>query len=239
MKKAIENSYTRIMKAFFYATNPIKKKLIKTLCTVHIYICEQSLNILLNEGYKDEYEFFIRYITSVEEGIVWADADYKSSNHFYNYQSGKGLYGFSNALAELKKYYNCAQGYIEGGDYKKGMFYFGVCIHLLQDSTVPQHVNNQLLGNHRKFEKWIISKVQSGTYDFAANKGIIRCENADEYIKSNAVKANEIHQRYCNVHGMEKRYYDIASECIKLAQMTTCGFMLDFYQKQKLHSTLK
>lgn len=229
----MENSYMKIMKALFYITNPIKKKIIKTLCIVHICICKQSLNILLNAGYKDEFEFFIRYMASIKEGIVWADADYKSSNHFYHYKMGKGLYGFSNALTEFKKYHNCARGYIEGGDYKKGMFYFGVCLHLIQDTTVPQHVNNQLFNKHRKFEKWIISKVKIGFYKFETCKEIIRYENADEYIKSNAVKANEIYLRYHSIYNTEERYYNIASECIMLAEMTTCGFMLDFYQEIK------
>ncbi len=37
------------------------------------------------------------YINDINAGVVWADQDLKSSNHFYNPYTNKGLYGNSNA----------------------------------------------------------------------------------------------------------------------------------------------
>ena len=62
--------------------------------------------------------------------------------------------GFSNALEECKKYYNTTLNYTKAGDFNEALFYFGAACHLIQDATVPQHVNNKLLKSHRKFELW-------------------------------------------------------------------------------------
>ena len=61
------------------------------------------------------------------------------------------------------------------------MFYIGVCLHLIQDSTVPQHGSGDLFKEHRSFELWIISKI----YDegnFQVEIGIKRFENVEDYI---------------------------------------------------------
>lgn len=233
MTDRIEKSYGHIMKSLFYISNPIKKRIIKTYCIIHKHICEQGIIILFNEKYYEEFRLYQKYIDSIKEGVTWADQDYKSSNHFYHYSKGIGLYGFSNALIECNKYYNYAIGYIQAGDIKKGMFYFGAACHLVQDATVPQHVNNQLLNNHRNFEQWIIIKVQNNIYDFNVNKGIIRYISIDDYIKNNAKKANEIYMKHYDENNLDVRYFHMASECIKLAQITTSGFMIDFYKDLK------
>lgn len=79
-----ETTYDYILKTIFAVANPIKKTIIKTECKVHKYININSLNILKNDKYSEEYIFFSSYILDINEGAVWADQDFKSSNHFYN-----------------------------------------------------------------------------------------------------------------------------------------------------------
>lgn len=238
MKKSIEKTYGSALRGVMSAVNPLKKKVLKTHCTIHKFINIQAIDIMKNEGYEEQYNFFRDKILPLNEGVTWADQDFKSSNHFYHFSSGKGLYGFSNALAECKKYYNKALSYVKVGDINKAMFYFGAACHLIQDSTVPHHVNNKLLNSHRNFEVWIIKKFLSD-YSFINEKGILRYNGLEQYIKNNALIANNIHLKHINIVEREERYAKVAAAILKEAQSTTAGFMLDFYDKLKELNAIK
>lgn len=234
MKKRIETTYGKALRGLMFAVNPVKKVIMKTHCTVHKYINIQGINILKNEGYIEQHEFFMKYVKPFNQGVAWADQDFRSSNHFYHYEKGKGLYGFSDALTECKKYYSKALGYMETGEMEKSMFYFGASCHLIQDITVPQHVNNKLLKSHRNFELWIISKLLSD-YSFPIEKGIKRFSNLKEYFIFNSREAVNTYNKFKNIPSREERYSKIAISILKEAQMTTAGFMLDFYDDIKKH----
>jgi hypothetical protein len=64
--------------------NPVKKMIIQTECQVHIHINGHALTILKNDGYQDAFDFYLDYIDEINRGAVWADQDFKSSNHFYH-----------------------------------------------------------------------------------------------------------------------------------------------------------
>lgn len=229
MRQKFENTYGKALRGVMHAVNPIKKKIIKTHCTIHKFINMQAVEILKNEGYTKEYEFYKGNIKPLNEGVTWADQDFRSSNHFYHFSKGKGLYGFSDALTECKKYYNKALAYMRIGDKEKAIFYLGASCHLIQDMTVPHHVNNRLLNSHRQFETWIIKRFMSD-YSFLIDKGILRYKNVDEYIKTNALIANNVYLKFMNVSDREERYGKIAASIIKEAQNSTAGFLLDYFE---------
>ena len=228
MKERIEKTYGKALRGMMSALNPFKKKIVKTHCTIHKFINIQAIEILKNEGYIKEHEFFKEYIKPLNEGVTWADQDFKSSNHFYHFSKGKGLYGFSDALTEFKKYHNKSLAYYRLKNVEKAMFYLGSSCHLIQDMTVPQHVNNKLLHSHRGFEMWIIKRFLSD-YSFIIEKGIVRYKVLDDYFKSNALFANNIFLKYLNIESKEERYGKMAAAIIKEAQNTTAGFLLDYY----------
>lgn len=228
MKEAIERNYGRAARRVMATVNPIKKVIIKTYCTVHKYINITALEIMRDEGYKKEYSFFIKYTDQINSGVMWADQDFKSTNHFYHYAEEKGLYGFSNALMECKRYYKTAVNYASADNMSLAMFYLGAACHLVQDSTVPQHVNNRLLKSHRKFEMWIRNKLHEG-YSFERADNVIRYKSVDEYIKKNALMANRTYIDHADILDKEKRYSVIANAIIVEAEKTTAGLMLDFY----------
>lgn len=230
--KKIEKTYGSALRGIFHAVNPLKKKFLKTYCTVHKFVTIQSLEILKNDGYEEEYNFFKEYIYYINQGVTWADQDFKSSNHFFHFSKGKGLYGFSNALIECRRYYDKSLSYLEENNMPKAMFYFGAACHLVQDVTVPQHVNNKLLKSHRKFELWIISRLLSD-YSFMAESGVVRYKTLDNYILNNAFLANNTYLKNLSNRNIEERYNLIASTILKAAQKTTAGFMLDFYEAMK------
>lgn len=229
MKKKFELGYGKAMSGVFHAVNPIKKRVMKTNCTVHKFIVIQSMEILKNDGYLEEYNFYINYVKNLNEGVTWADQDFKSSNHFYHPEKERGLYGFSDALTEFNKYYNKAINYYKAGDTIKSMFFLGAASHLIQDATVPQHVNNKLLKSHRKFELWIVSKLM-GDYSFAATSGVIKYDIVQDYIKNNAALANNTYWQYINVDNMEERYASIAVKILYEAQRTTAGLLINFLE---------
>ena len=88
----IESVYHEILRSVFVVLNPIKKIVIKTECQVHKYINLHALNILKNDKYMEEYNFFSSHLEEINKGAVWADQDFKSSNHFYNPYKKKVVY---------------------------------------------------------------------------------------------------------------------------------------------------
>ncbi len=230
MSTRTEILFGKTARSFMRVVNPIKKLVIKTHCLAHRYINDKCLELLLNEGYNDAHKCLSKYIHNINEGVTWADQDFKSSNHFYHFNEKRGLYGFSNALNECKNYYTLCLRYLDLGDISMSMFYFGAACHLIQDATVPHHVNNKLLKNHRQFELWIISKIIMGEH-FEAKKGIKRYKDIDEYIQNNALTANSAYYRFKNIENRNERYCGVATVIIQEAQITTAGFMLDFYEE--------
>lgn len=228
MKDTLEKTYGRAVRGVMHAVNPIKKKVLKTHCTIHKFINMQAIEILRNEGYLEEHIFFKENIKPLNEGVTWADQDFKSSNHFYHFSKGKGLYGFSDALTECKRYYGKSLAYMKVNEKEKAIFFLGAACHLVQDMTVPQHVNNRLLKSHRDFEMWIIKRFMSD-YTFLIDKGILRYKTVDDYIKSNALIANNIYLKYMGIEDREERYGKVAAAILKEAQNSTAGFLLDYY----------
>lgn len=232
--KRFERTYGSTLRGMFYLVNPVKKRIMETNCIVHKYIDYKAIDILNSDGYVVASTFLKKHIASINDGVKWADQDFKSTNHFYNIGKGRGLYGFSNALTECSKYYNSSINYYDAGDIEKSMFYLGAACHLIQDSTVPQHVNNKLLKEHRKFELWIIGKYMSNK-SFIAENGLIKYNSIEEFISNNAEMANKTYLKYISIIKHEDRYYKIATTILKEAQRTTAGFMLFFFDNIELN----
>jgi len=87
-----ENAYHRFLKTAFWILNPFKKIIIKTECEVHTHINRHALTILKNDRYLAAYDFFSMGIEEIDKGAVWADQDFKSSNHFYHPYKKKEVY---------------------------------------------------------------------------------------------------------------------------------------------------
>jgi phospholipase C len=225
----VERSYSLVLGRLFWAVNPIKKKIIKTECEVHKFINNQSVLILKSDGHGKAYNLMNAYLDDINEGAVWADQDFKSSNHFYSPSKNRGLFGRSNAQKEFMVYYNRALNYYSKKNYKRAMFYLGAACHLIQDVTVPQHANIKLMGSHRRYEQWII-KVYKKHDSFKAAKGGIYLGSAKDYIRYNGLESIKAYNKFSSESIREKRFYGITSIILVLAQKTTAGLMLNFYK---------
>ena len=225
---AIEKSYSFVFKNVLKAVNPLKKKVKKTECEVHQFINLQALHILRNDGFREEYAYLSSYINKINEGSIWADQDFKSSNHFYNPFNGKGLYGNSNAMRECNLYYTKALSFYLEGDIEKSMFYLGAVNHLIQDVTVPQHVNIKLLDNHRKYELWVIEEYKRHNKFKSYNKGLY-FKGIKDFIDYNSKSAITVYNKNELEEDYREKFYNITLIQLPLAQRTTAGVMKKFY----------
>ncbi|KMT22711.1 zinc dependent phospholipase C family protein [Clostridium cylindrosporum] len=227
--KTIEKSYSFVFKNVLRAVNPLKKKVMTTECEVHQFINNQALHILRSDGFEEEYALFSNYIEDINSGGIWADQDFKSSNHFYNPYNCKGLYGNSNAMRECILYYTKALNSYFKGNIKNSMFYLGAVNHLIQDMTVPQHVNLKLLDNHRKYELWVIEEYTKHDIFKSYNDGIY-LDTIKEFIDFNSKSAIKTYERHENEPNSCKKFYNITCVQLVIAQKTTAGIMKKFHK---------
>jgi phospholipase C len=116
------------------------------------------------------------------------------------------------------------------GDSARSMFYFGAAIHLIQDMTIPQHVNIRLLDDHRQFENYV-KRTYESVKAFQAESGAYLLSTIEFYIKFNARIALKIYKRFRTIKNDEIRFYRITKCTLPLAERTTAGAMMLFYNK--------
>jgi phospholipase C len=230
MAGRIEKTYGKAFKYALIILNPFKRKIIKTECQIHKFINIQALEILKNDNFLDAHYLFSDYIADLNEGVVWADQDFKSANHFFNPNKNKGLFGNSNALKLALEYYSKAVGYWYMQDINTSMFYLGAAVHLVQDMTVPHHANIRLLDKHRQYENYI-KRTYLNTPKFVVDRGgYYMNEGIEEFIRCNARNAIRIYKRLRYIKDDEKRYYTITKFTLPLAQKSTAGCLMRFYR---------
>lgn len=229
LKKKIEKVYANALSTTFKVVNPIKKSIINTNCEVHLYIQQNALDILRNEGYGVQYELFKLYLPQINKGLVWADQDFKSYHHFYNPQNKKGKYGYEeNALTLSKRYYNQSLKYFAMDNYQRGMFYFGAACHIIQDLTIPQHAKGKLLDNHRQFELYVKANYKK-IKRFKAIDSPILLDKIEDYADYNSFNALNLDLMYKDVTDLNTKFYLTAINALKLAQRSSAGCMIMLY----------
>jgi len=226
----IESTYGFLLTKILALINPVKKSIKKTECIVHVYLNNKALNILLNDGYMNECNLFKSYIEDLNKGVVWADQDFKSSNHFYNPIKRKGLFGRKNAMDLALNYHEKALKYWSMKKYNKAMFYFGATLHLIQDMTVPQHANIRLLDNHHQYEKFV-SRAYQNVNEFKIESGAYLLDSVRDYIRFNSRVAIKIYNKFKNIKDDDTRLYRTTRCCLPLAIRTTAGAMVLFYRE--------
>jgi len=225
-----ETTYDYFLKTVFGIVNPVKKSIIRTQCKVHKFINIKALKILQNDKYLDEYNFFNSYIYDINEGAVWADQDFRSSNHFYNPNKKKGLYGRSSAMELGVDYYSKAIDLWKVGEFNKSLFYLGAALHIIQDMTIPQHANIKLLDSHRQYETFV-KRTYKYVSKFQVDSGAYLLDSIENYIKFNARVALKVYKRFKDISEDEDRYYRVARCGLPLAKRTTAGAMVMFYRE--------
>ncbi|MDD3168100.1 MAG: hypothetical protein PHC91_01375 [Eubacteriales bacterium] len=123
-------------------------------------------------------------------------------------------------------------------DMATSMFYIGAALHLIQDVTIPQHVNIRLLEDHRQFENFV-KRSYENVDAFQAHHGAYLLSSLENYMKFNARIALKIYKQFNHIKDDESRYYRITKCTLPLAQRTTAGAMILFYRQVKKRSCIK
>lgn len=224
----IESTYNNFLKFIFGVANPIKKSIIKTQCKVHKSINIDALKILRNDKHLIQYNFFSGYILDINNGTVWADQDFKSSNHFYNPFKKRGLYGRQSAMDLGVDYYSQAFSLWNNDEFNTALFYLGAALHLIQDMTIPQHANIRLLNDHHQYETYV-KRSYEYLEDFQVENGAYLLDSIQDYIRFNARVAIKIYNNFKTISDDEERFFLITKCALPLAKRTTAGAMLMFY----------
>lgn len=228
--KNFELYYGKAFRSVLKAVNPFKKKVIKTEAKVHQFINVHALNILKANAYIMEFNEFKRHIEIINKGAVWADQDFKSINHFYNPTKKKGLYGHGNALKLTQKYYKIVIDSFKENDIEKSMFYLGAAVHIIQDLTIPQHVNIRLLDNHRQYENFVKTAYDK-VKDFGTLDKPIVFDEIEDFVRFNTKVALRIYKQFKKIKDDNLRFYKTTRCSLPLAQRTTAGCLIMFLRK--------
>ncbi|MFZ5652106.1 MAG: zinc dependent phospholipase C family protein [Bacillota bacterium] len=201
-------------KILLIAGSPIQKIIDKGGET-HLFINNQSLDILKNDGKITTFNTIERYRQYIDLGNLWADKGWKCFAHYYNPQNGKGIIPLISAFTECNNYFEAALFNWKIEKYQKAMFYLGAAAHIVQDMCVPHHAMGIAFNGHRKFETWAM-----------INKDQFKTKNSSLYddFKSiyELVNANsELARKY---------YYDVAEYSI-IGYMKTAKELLSLSQK--------
>lgn len=230
MKKIAGRAYSGLIRSVLKGINPIKKRIVSTPCLVHVMINNGAVSELEDMGYHEEFSWFCKHREKMNEGVIWADQDFKSINHFFHHSKKRGLFGFEDAHKLFMDYYMQACINIGKGETDKGMFYFGAALHLLQDSTVPHHVLNRLMFNHRKFETWIINNYAKKNTKIVTSK-LIQYDRVSSFIFNNVEFSYKTYIDSRTMPDIDARYHFIGRKIVKRSQSTTLGLMVKFYKE--------
>lgn len=223
----VEKYYGKAFRTLLWAINPVKKRIIKAECQVHRFINYKAVKLLYKFKYDKEYEFFNHYLEELNGGVVWADQDLKSAGHFYSPTKKRGLFGHTNALSLTEKYYEKAIEYWNKGDKERSVFYLGACVHLIQDMTIPQHVNIKLLNSHRRYENFVKLTYNIIT-EYVSYEEPIIFDELEYFLRFNSKKALSIYYEAQRIEDEINRFHEITQCILPLAQRTTAGCLIKF-----------
>ena len=225
----IETIYNRVLNSVFTIANPIKKTVKRTECKVHICINYYATATIFNENRLRQYNIFNTYVDNINEGAIWADQDFRSSNHFYNPYKKRGLFGRKSAMDLAVEYYsNAVNFWAVSRD--KAMFFLGAAAHIIQDMTVPQHANIKLLDSHHQYEAFVKRKyMHFKSYNEDLEPYFL--DSISDYVRFNSRIALKVYNKFKSIQEDEYRFSRTSKCTIPLAIRTTAGLMILYYNE--------
>lgn len=207
-------------------TPPLIEEIGETSNT-HIFINRQSLEILINDGYKKEAQLFQMFASQLDNGVIWIDKGLKSTCHYYNPDTGTGMWLWPSAAEKCSMLFDKSLKLWQNKKHAMAMFFLGAAIHLVQDVCVPHHASCKILGGHLDFEGWVEKRkehfsVESGGLYNISPKII-------DWIAENARLAKNYYNMVSN--NSPEGYNQATEVLLPQAQRSTAGFLLHFYNQ--------
>ncbi len=195
--------------------------------STHSFINGQGRRILYNDGYRKEALFFSMFASHLDDGVIYIDRGMKSACHYYDPDTGSGMWFWPGAAEKCSEFVVRALKLWRGKKHAKAMFFLGAAVHLVQDLCVPYHAACRALGGHMDFEAWVEKRRNNyraesgGIYDIS--------DRPEDWVAENARLAKDC------FHLIKDRetegYHSVAKKMLTRAQLTTAGFLLDFYRR--------
>lgn len=192
------------------------------------------MQILANDGFFKEADFFKKNFLPLNDGVCWADHAWKCLAHYFDPDTGNGLGIFPDAVTEGMYYFNKSLFMWREGKTYESLFFLGACLHIVQDLCVPYHASLAAFNGHQEFESW----ARKNRFSYRVFSEGLYCRNYDSFelaecwMRENARKAKKFFLPV--IKGKKEDYFDYtSSELLTLAQKTTSGFMQFYYSLTK------
>jgi phospholipase C len=219
------------VKIFLATASPLQSLLDKP-CVTHEFCNRQAITILSADGFSSCADFFLRHVNDLNAGVVWADQGWKNVNHYFEPDSRKGLWQFSTAIEEFSRYLNRATRCMRRRELHKACFFLGAATHLLQDLCVPHHARGKVFDGHKQYETW--ARDHCSTFA-ATSGGVYRQGRTNSLLIDNACVSADL-LGWVAHEGDEALYAKATSILLPLAQRTTAGLLLRFYNNMCDHA---
>lgn len=215
--------------------SPLQKVLDKPGFT-HEFCNRQALAILRNDGLEKYADLLAPFEAELNQGVYWADKDWKNVNHYFEPHTRKGLWNFNNAIDTFEMYYQYSLQYLRQYDVKKSIFYLGAATHLLQDLCVPHHARAKLLYGHKAYEQW--AQAHCKDYETATGGLYNEISSPKDLAIKNAETAADFFD-WVRYEGDTIFYGKVTSNLLTLAQRSTAGLFLSYAQEMAQTVSLK
>lgn len=201
----------------------------KSLCITHKACNLEALKLIKASGNMEIAAILENNLPQLQEGVKWADLEFKNINHFFDPITRKGLWRFSPGVYDFSVYLAKACRLANKQDIASSFFYLGAATHLLQDMSVPHHVCGHLFNGHKKFENW----VQCHLDEFTCPPNQMKSTKKPlDLLLHSATIAREF-MLLVNESATESQYRHAARNLLPLAQ-TTSAELFEWFIKTKI-----
>lgn len=220
-------SYISAAKVILAAAGPAQRLLQNPVVT-HFMINRQARVILFKDGYKKYADIVDEFLDYLDQGVSWADENFKNMSHFYNPRTLKGLFGWTDAANECNMFWNKAINHWKTVDCDKAFFYIGAAVHLIQDLCVPHHAMGMIFDGHHEYESWAGENRETYRIERGGEYGL--GDTPGEWVRKNASIAAR-HYHLVRAGATLDNYHKATSILLTRAQTSTAGFLHYFLHK--------
>ncbi len=144
---------TTSLRTISFMEHPVWQQIDSSYCVTHQYCNDQALGILQKNGFIKEAMLLAAYYQQLQNGVIWADLNWKNIHHFLHPTTRRGFWHFSNAACDYQQFFSMAIKHIRQGCIESSIFYLGAAANLVQDMCVPHHAKCQLFDGHKRLSK--------------------------------------------------------------------------------------
>ena len=211
----------------YISTAPIPVQGVKSASSTHTFINENGRQILLNDGYRRAAQFYRMFAGQLDSGVVWIDTGLKSICHHYDPETGGGMWLWPSAAVKCLEFFNRSLKLWRDKKHARAMFFLGAATHLVQDVCVPHHASCRVFSGHRDYENWAEKRKEQYMIESGGIYGV--SGSPEKWVAENARVAKDYYTLVINRDNGE--YHRATEILLPLAQRTTAGFLLHFYNQ--------